>query len=445
VALLSGEPRVVIAAVGLQYALAALHVLAWVLHSAPLLDSTVRSVRGAIGILLPLAVALAVPGAVFREPVRSRTVAWLGALYLEPEPTPFAHVATALLFAVMIALAALHLRSWRRGAPRGALLTASAIGFLALAGGHDALALSGWVSGTPELLAPSALVPVTTVAWMVASRFVADTRGLARLRVRLQRRVRGRTRVLALSRAALQRTDAPAALGRLARRAAHEVNNPVAVVTVNLAYASEHLGAAPPDEEVADALRDVRDALRRLRVLALRLTDIGGAPAEEPRRVPLALAVSDALALARERAGADVRVPVDLDVDGYLATEGDRAILCRALEDLIANGLRSAADKTPPGSLAIRASRSEEWITLRIEDSGPGMDEVVLRRLGEPFFTTRPFERTGLGVAVARALIQSLGGRLSFVSVRGSGTCAVVELPARARSAQGPRALAENA
>lgn len=431
VSLLTSSPRIVIVATGLQFALAALHVVAWLLHSAPLLGLSSRGVRLSLALLLPLALLLAIPGLAFSEPIRFRTVAWLGSVYRDPSPTAFAHAASAVLVAVMLVLAALHLGAWRRGVAR-ARVSAFAIIFLSVAGAQDSLAMAGWID-TPDLLAPSALIPVVAVAWLIASRFVSDARGLARLRVRLQRRIRARTRVLALSRDALHRTDALAAIGLLARRAAHEVNNPAASVTANLAYASEQLASGSLQGETGSALADARDSLRRLHALAVRLSDAGGAEAEAPRRVPLALAVRDAVAMARAHEGSDVRV--DVDVDAALATEGDRALLCRAIENLVGNGLRAAAAAHPAGSVSIRATRSGDWILLRIDDTGHGMDELVMRRLGEPFFTTRPFERQGLGVAVARALIRSLGGRLRFVSERGAGTSAIVELPARAPTA----------
>jgi signal transduction histidine kinase len=60
------------------------------------------------------------------------------------------------------------------------------------------------------------------------------------------------------------------------------------------------------------------------------------------------------------------------------------------------------------------------------------MDPAVLRRLGEPFFTTRPFESPGLGVATARALAATLDAELTFESAPGEGTRATLELPAAA-------------
>ncbi|HSN14623.1 MAG TPA: hypothetical protein VLT61_08320, partial [Anaeromyxobacteraceae bacterium] len=237
--LISASPSVVIAATGCQYTLASLHVLAWLIGSARLLRLRRRTLRVWVALLLPLALAVAIPGLAFREPIHSRTVAWLGSVYRDPTPTLLANVAGALLATLLASLAVLHVRAWRRGV-RHAAASGVALGLLAVAGAHDALGVAGVVD-SPDLLAPGALVPVVVVAWLLTSRFVADARGLARLRERLQRRIRAHTRVLALSRDALRRIDALAPLGRLASRAAHEVNNPAACVMANVTYASEQL------------------------------------------------------------------------------------------------------------------------------------------------------------------------------------------------------------
>jgi signal transduction histidine kinase len=185
--------------------------------------------------------------------------------------------------------------------------------------------------------------------------------------------------------------------------------------------------------DVVAALKDTQEALQRLRVLAGRLSDSGGAEPKPPRRVPLAEVVADAVALAGGQSRDVVRIEVD--VDRALTAAGDPAILCRALVELISNAVRAAAAR-PAGSVVIRAKRDHARVSLRIVDDGGGMDEVVLRRLGEPFFTTRPFESSGLGVAVGRALIRSLGGRLRIESARGAGTTAILDLPATPRAAR---------
>jgi signal transduction histidine kinase len=66
---------------------------------------------------------------------------------------------------------------------------------------------------------------------------------------------------------------------------------------------------------------------------------------------------------------------------------------------------------------------------LTVTDRGTGMPEEVLRRLGEPFFTTRGDRGSGLGVGVCRRIVEEHGGTLSFESKVGVGTIARVTVP----------------
>jgi signal transduction histidine kinase len=424
--LLTASPRLVVAAQGWRYAFAGVHVVGWVRHSARPLGVRPATVRTLTVVLLALALAMAVPGAAYREPIDVRAVAWLGSVYRLPTPRPLSHLSAALLVSVMLGLGVLQLRAARRGAP-GALGNACAALFLGAGGVHAELVVLG-LGPAPDVLAPGAIIPAIVVASLTASRFVAEARELSALRVRLERRVHGRTRVLALSREALRRTEALASLGRVARRAAHEVNNPAASVIANLGWARDQLDEGGPPLEIAAALRDALDSARRVRALGQRLAELGAAPPGEARAtVALDRAVADALAAARARVPEADAVPVEVDAPHEALA--DPPVLVRALETLLENALRAAVAR-PPGRVTVLAERAGGRVAVRIADRGPGMDRAVLDRLGEPFFTTRPFESHGLGVATARALAVTLEGELRFESAPGEGTRAILDLPA---------------
>ncbi len=76
-------------------------------------------------------------------------------------------------------------------------------------------------------------------------------------------------------------------------------------------------------------------------------------------------------------------------------------------------------------------------MTITIEDTGSGMNEETVSRVFDLFFTTKP-HGTGMGMAVARSVVDLHGGRLSIASAPGHGTCIVVRLPIRA-SSESPR------
>jgi two-component system sensor histidine kinase RegB len=78
----------------------------------------------------------------------------------------------------------------------------------------------------------------------------------------------------------------------------------------------------------------------------------------------------------------------------------------------------------------IRLAAEGHWVRIEIHDQGPGMPADVLERAGEPFFTTKGGQGgMGLGLFLARSVVERLGGRLRLSSVPRKGTTAIVELP----------------
>ncbi len=101
----------------------------------------------------------------------------------------------------------------------------------------------------------------------------------------------------------------------------------------------------------------------------------------------------------------------------------------RRLEEAVLNLAANALEATPRGgSVCLEVERAGAQRVLRVRDTGKGMTQAVMEKLGTPFFTTRA-EGNGLGVVLARTVITQHGGKLEFTSTPGAGTIATVLLP----------------
>jgi signal transduction histidine kinase len=111
-----------------------------------------------------------------------------------------------------------------------------------------------------------------------------------------------------------------------------------------------------------------------------------------------------------------------------------------ALEGAVETLVRNAVDASPPDArdaIEIRAARDHGRVRIVVVDHGAGMGPDVLGRAFDPFFTTKAQGRgTGLGLAVARGLVQASGGSLSLESEPGAGTRATLEMPEARRPAE---------
>ena len=146
--------------------------------------------------------------------------------------------------------------------------------------------------------------------------------------------------------------------------------------------------------------------------------------------VDLSAVVRQALEEAEPRARAK-EIALQSDTDSVPPISADRGRMFQLLDNLVGNAIKF----TPAGGkVAVRLSREGDLLRLEVEDSGIGIAPDDQHRLFERFFrasNTRdaPVPGTGLGLYIARAIVEAHGGRIAVESSVGAGTCFCVELP----------------
>jgi signal transduction histidine kinase len=269
-------------------------------------------------------------------------------------------------------------------------------------------------------------VSFATLGFLVG--YVVDLRRRDRRSAAL---VEAQMRAIDEARARLAQSEKLAALGQLAATIAHEVRNPLAVIRSAAQDIGEYL---PPNDE--DARRNssfITAEVDRLTSVVSSLLAFARPLKIERREVVVADLFERALLLARGPRGVR-QVPVQQRVAvGLPPLDVDADLLCQVLVDLLAN----AAEAVPPegGEIALEAQAADRdrGVEIRVVDSGPGVPADLRARIFEPFFTTRP-GGTGLGLAVARQIVEGHGGRIAAGERPGggSGACFTIWLPAAA-------------
>jgi signal transduction histidine kinase len=387
-----------------------------------------RVERGAVALLLALALLALIPGVAFQDVVEGRSLSWLSSSYREALPTATGQLLFAVATAASLVVYSRLLRAWRGGLAHG-LLHALAFGGLLLLGVNDALVTSQVYPGA-YLLDVGFVIPIGAMAYSLTQRFVRDARSLHALHDRLEGLVEVRTGELVEAQEALHQSEKLAALGQFASGVAHQVNNPASVVTSSLSYLEQGCatGSLPPDahETVIDALA----AMQRINGLVRRLVDAG-----RLATVPDAGGASSVQAVTEQvvdeaRARSGERVVYRLE-----GTPGLHAGLRpEVLAQILSAMLHNAAESIPEGReghVVVRVGLVEDGrLQLTVRDDGVGMTAELQRRAFEPFFSTKGEGKgSGLGLPVARALAESRGGALRLESRLGEGTAAILELP----------------
>ena len=222
----------------------------------------------------------------------------------------------------------------------------------------------------------------------------------------------------------LARDRALVAVAEMAAGAAHEMNNPLMVIS-GRSQQLYHGLTNPRDKQSALTLH--HNALRLSEMISQLMRFARPGPAAT-RDVGAAEVVAEALRLIDhlpERAGRTIKVSVPDDLP---PTRLDAGQVARALSHLIENALQADDDRPIEITAALDAGGADAVVS--VIDRGVGMDEATLAHAGEPFFSRQPAgRRRGMGLALATRLIESNGGSLRLESQVGHGTRATVRLP----------------
>ncbi|AKF81041.1 histidine kinase [Myxococcus fulvus 124B02] len=228
-----------------------------------------------------------------------------------------------------------------------------------------------------------------------------------------------------------------ASVGTLAAGVAHEINNPLAYVSSNLAYVRDLLALPELSAEQLPELREVvaeaLDGAGRVCAIVRDLRTFARGDEERHGPVDVVRAVEGALRLVRNELTHRARMVCTLE--RVPPVHGNEVRLGQVVLNLLVNALQSLPERPAEENrvrVSLRTGRAGQ-VELEVSDNGHGMAPEVQRRIFDPFFTTRPVgEGTGLGLSICLTLVQAMGGRIEVSSAQGWGSTFRVVLPALA-------------
>jgi two-component system, cell cycle sensor histidine kinase and response regulator CckA len=229
----------------------------------------------------------------------------------------------------------------------------------------------------------------------------------------------------------LASVDRLVAIGTMAASVAHEINNPLAAMIVNLEIAASVAAAHPSLEELSQLIADTREAASRVRTIAGDLRTLSRANEERTQLVDLSRVVESTLRLASHETRHRANLIVELDAD-LPPVHAHESRLGQVLTNLVVNAAQAMPDANLERNLIRIAGRrhGERSVELSVTDNGAGMSKQILDRLFTPFFTSKPpSQGTGLGLSICKRIVDSYGGQLEVESHVGVGSIFRVILP----------------
>ena len=229
-------------------------------------------------------------------------------------------------------------------------------------------------------------------------------------------------------REALYQSEKMAMFGSLLAGVAHELNNPLSVVTGQIVLLQQMAG----DPAVIARAERIRKAAERCARIVRTFLSMARQRDAEPKPVNMNSIVEIAVELmAYQLRSANVRVDLDLADDlPTIAADADQ--IHQVLTNLIVNARQALTTVAPPRRIGIatRFDRTARQIAVSVTDNGPGVPDAIRKRIFEPFFTTKPVgEGTGIGLSLCAGIVRSHGGQINVSENPWGGAAFTIVLP----------------
>jgi signal transduction histidine kinase len=222
----------------------------------------------------------------------------------------------------------------------------------------------------------------------------------------------------------MSRAEHLATLGELAAGLAHEIRNPLAGIAGVMEIIGQDLPASSPGRQV---LQEVQQEIHHIDKIISDLLDYARPKPAQFRSADLFATAERAVALARQQVRSRP-IQVRLTQEGELPpVVHDPGQIQQVLLNLLINSIQAMNGQ---GSVTVAMGREGDQVLARVKDTGQGIAPKDLDKLFRPFFTTKG-QGTGLGLSLARRIVENHGGRIEVESTPGQGTEFKVWLPCR--------------
>jgi signal transduction histidine kinase len=214
-------------------------------------------------------------------------------------------------------------------------------------------------------------------------------------------------------------------LGLLSSGLAHEIKNPINSIQMNLQLLEEESEAAAGQADLKGLIGPIRKEFKRLERIVNDFLAFARPIKPELAPVDVGLLLRDLASLVAEEARR-LGISIEVDPGEVEPVESDEGLLRTALLNLVLNAIQAGEEGM---RIRLGAERRGDLCHIDVEDDGAGIPEDQQASIFEIFFTTKE-GGTGLGLPIARRLVEGLGGTLVLVPKEGRGALFRVSLPA---------------
>jgi signal transduction histidine kinase len=216
------------------------------------------------------------------------------------------------------------------------------------------------------------------------------------------------------------------ALVEMAAGAAHELNNPLSVISGR----AQLLDQTETEQGKKQLLKQIEENATKISRIIEELMSFARPQEPRPAETIVKQIIGEAVQLTSQKTGVEhinVQIEVAEDIKSVFV---DSAQIVSAIANVLSNAIESYTGSLGPVKVTAVAAESGNFVKLQISDLGCGMDTQTLEKATQPFFSAKPAGRKqGMGLAYAQRIIRLNKGKLDIISQPGSGTTVTIMLP----------------
>jgi len=227
-----------------------------------------------------------------------------------------------------------------------------------------------------------------------------------------------------------------ASIGELTTGLAHEINNPLAIISAeqtNISDLTQEQNLNPvKKDQIINSVKRCQAQVKRCAGITQKLLQFGRSQVPKLEMTDIAPRITETINLMHRHA----RVR-NIDINSKVQDNLPRVLLDPVeLEQVLANLINNSIDAMADGGgILMKSYREGDTVAVDIIDNGHGIPADMLDRIFEPFFTTKPVGKgTGLGLSVCYGIVRSWGGTIEAISAVGKGTTMHISIPIRSES-----------
>lgn len=219
-----------------------------------------------------------------------------------------------------------------------------------------------------------------------------------------------------------------ASLGVLTAGVSHEINNPLNFIIGGHAGLSDYLArkGLAEDHEIQVLLNSILAGAERVSDIVNGLNQFSRDNKVHDENCDIHSIIANCLSILRNQIKQRIKLVKDF-ADVPIMVKGNKSDLHQVILNIVANAISAIENK---GKITIATYKLDKKCIIEISDTGKGIDEEIIDKITDPFFTTKPPGKgTGLGLSISNNIIKEHNGNLQFKSLKGRGTSVVITFP----------------